>query len=73
MKRPDIIQGGRAELERELLEAMFTPGGEPLTDELKARLARRGYRKLRLVPNEADQSPPETGGSPSGPGNAGCS
>jgi hypothetical protein len=68
MKRPDIIQGGRAELERELLEAIFTPGAEPLTDELKARLAPRGYRRLRLVPDEACQSPPETGGSPTGSG-----
>jgi hypothetical protein len=57
MKRPDIIQGRRAELERELLEAMFTPGGEPLAEELKARLAPQGRRKLRLVPDEACQSP----------------
>lgn len=71
MKRPDIIQGGRAELERELLEAVFTPGTEPLAEELKARLTRRGYGKLRLVPNEAHQSPPETDGSPSGPGKVG--
>jgi hypothetical protein len=50
---------------------MFTPGAEPLADELKARLAPRGHRKLRLVPDEACQSPPETGGSPSGPGKVG--
>ena len=36
MKRPDIIQGGRAEFERELLEAMFTPGAEPLTGAFAA-------------------------------------
>ena len=72
MKRPDIIQGGRAELERELLEAMFTPGAEPLADELKVRLAPRGYRRLHLVPDEACQSPPENGDSPSGSGKAGC-
>ena len=71
MKRPDIIQGGRAELERELLEAMFTPGAEPLVDTLKVRLARRDNRKLRLVPDRACQSPPETGGSPSDPGKVG--
>lgn len=52
MKRPDIIQGGRAELERELLEAIFTPGAESLADTLKARLAPRGYRRLHLVPDE---------------------
>ncbi len=68
MKRPDIIQGGRAELERELLDAIFTPGAEPLADELKARLTRRGNRKLRLVPEKVRQSPPETGGSSSGSG-----
>lgn len=73
MKRPDIIQGGRAELERDLLEAVFTPGGEPLADELKVRLAPRSFRKLRLVPDEACQSPSETGGSPSGSGKAGHS
>ena len=73
MKRPDIIQGGRAELERELLEAIFTPGAKPLAEELKARLARRGYLKLRLVSDEACQSPPENGDSPSGSGKAGCS
>jgi hypothetical protein len=71
MKRPDIIQGGRAELERELLEAMFTPGAEPLADTLKVRLARRGYRKLRLVPDDTCKSPPETGGNPTGSGKAG--
>jgi hypothetical protein len=70
MKRPDIIQGGRAELERELLEAMFTPGAEPLADELKIRLAPRGFRRLRLVPVQACQSPPENGDSPSGSGKA---
>jgi len=36
MKRPDIIQGGRAEFERELLEAMFTLGAEPLTGAFAA-------------------------------------
>jgi hypothetical protein len=70
MKRPDIIQGRRAELERELLEAMFMPGGEPLADELKARLAPWGRRKLRLVPERVHQSPPETDGSPSDFGKA---
>lgn len=68
MKRLDIIQGGRAELERELLETIFTPGAEPLAEELKTRLTRRGYLKLRLVSDEAYQSLPETGGSPSGSG-----
>lgn len=71
MKRPDIIQGGRAELERELLEAIFTPGGEPLAEELKARLTRRDYLKLRLVSDEAYQSASETGGNPSGSGKTG--
>lgn len=71
MKRPDIIQGGRAELERELLEAVFTRGAEPLADELKARLARRSFRKLRLVPDGACQSPSETGGNSSGSDKAG--
>lgn len=42
MKYPDIIQDGRAELERTLLEAMFTLGAEPLA----------GLSQLHLVPDK---------------------
>jgi hypothetical protein len=49
MKHRNIIQGGRADLERELLEALFTPGAEPRVHDLKTRLAPRGQGKLRLV------------------------
>lgn len=44
-----IIQGGRADLERELLEALFMPGAEPRVHDLKTRLVPRGQGKLRLV------------------------
>lgn len=49
MRRRNIIQGGRADLELELLKAMFTPGGECRVREIEARLAPRGRGKLRLV------------------------
>ncbi len=67
MRHRNIIQGGRADLERELLEALFTPGAEPRAHELKARLAHRGQGKLRLIsdrtrerasPNTAANSDP---------------
>lgn len=65
MKRPDIIQGGRADLERELLEALFTPGAEPRAHELKTRLVPRGQGKLRLVVGGTREHPsPETGINP---------
>jgi hypothetical protein len=49
MKQRNIIQGGRAELERELLEALFTPGAEASVHDLKTRLVPRGQDKLHLV------------------------
>jgi hypothetical protein len=49
MKHRTIIQGGRADLERELLEALFTPGAEASVHDLKTRLVPRGQGKLRLV------------------------
>lgn len=49
MKHRNIIQGGRADLERELLEALFTPGAGIRAHDLKTRLAPRGQGKLRLV------------------------
>ena len=52
MKQRNIIQGGRAELERELLEALFTPGAEASVHDLKTRLVPRGQGKLRLVSDQ---------------------
>lgn len=52
MRHRDIIQGGRADLERELLEALFTPGAEPRVHDLKTRLVPRGQGKLRLVSDQ---------------------
>lgn len=54
MRHRNIIQGGRADLERELLEALFTPGAEPRVRDLEIRLARR-QGKLRLVVDETRQ------------------
>lgn len=48
----DIIEGGRAELELELLKAMFTPGAESRAHELKTHLVPRGQGKLRLVSDQ---------------------
>jgi hypothetical protein len=42
-----VLNGGRAALEREVLEALFTPEAETRVQDLKARLARRG--RIRLV------------------------
>lgn len=61
MRHRNIIQGGRADLERELLQALFTPGVEPRVRDLKTRLARR-QGKLRLVVDEArEHASPEIG------------
>lgn len=49
MRYRETIQGGRADLELELLKAMFTPGGEHRVREIEARLTPRGRGKLRLV------------------------
>jgi hypothetical protein len=49
MKHRNICQGGRANLERELLKALFTPGAEHQAHELKTRLMPRSQGKLRLV------------------------
>jgi hypothetical protein len=49
MRHQNIIQGGRADLERELLEALFTPGAEPRAHKLKTRLMPRGQGMLRLA------------------------
>ncbi len=65
MRHRNIIQGGRADLERELLEALFTPGAEPRAHELKTRLVRRGQGKLCLVADRArERIPPEMGANP---------
>jgi hypothetical protein len=57
----DIIEGGRAALELELLKAMFTPGAEPRVRDLEIRLARR-QGKLRLVSDGTrEHASPETG------------
>lgn len=65
MRHRDIIQGGRADLERELLEALFAPGAEPRVHDLKTRLATRGQGKLRLVADGVrERSPPEMGANP---------
>ena len=61
MKHHEIIQGGRADLELELLKAMFTPGGEHRVREIETRLAPRGRAKLRLVSNVTrERVSPET-------------
>lgn len=61
MRHRDIVQGGRADLELELLKAMFTPGGEHRVREIKARLAPRGRGKLRLVSDVTrDRASPDT-------------
>lgn len=57
-----IIQGGRAKLERKLLEALFVPGAELRVHDLKTRLAPRGQGKLRLVRDRACEcASPDTG------------
>ena len=64
MRDWDIIEGGRLELELELLKAMFTPGAESRVRNLGTRLARR-QGKLRLVVEEArGDAPPDTDPSP---------
>jgi hypothetical protein len=61
MRHRNIIQGGRADLERELLEALFTPGAEASVHDLKTRLVPRGQRKLRLVSDQTrEHALPET-------------
>lgn len=67
MRHRNIIQGGRADLEQELLEALFTPGAEPRTHELKARLAPRGQGKLRLVSDRTRERASSETGTNSGP------
>ncbi len=44
-----VINGQRADLERELLEAIFTPDAEQRAEILKTRLKRRGMGRLRVV------------------------
>jgi hypothetical protein len=62
MRHHETIQGGRADLERKLLEALFTPGAEPQVCEIKARLAPRSRGKLRLVSDVTrERASPETG------------
>ncbi len=63
----DIIEGGRAALELELLKAMFTPGAEPRVHDLKTRLVPRGQGKLRLVVDEAREHASSKIGSHSDP------
>ena len=50
MKRPQIINGGRATLEQELLEALFQPDKRDRVEALKMQLARRGRDRIKLVP-----------------------
>lgn len=64
MRHRNIIQGSRADLERELLEAMFTSGAEPRAHELKTRLVPRGQGKLRLVSDRTREYVSETGINP---------
>ncbi len=65
MKQRNIIQGGRADLERELLEALFTPGAEASVHELKTRLVPRSQGKLRLVTDRTHEyASPETDANP---------
>lgn len=45
----DVIQGQRANLERELLKAMLTHGAERKAESLKTQLDRRGIGKLKIV------------------------
>lgn len=62
MRHRDIIQGGRADLERELLEALFTPGAEPRVHDLKTRLVTRSQSKLHLVLDRTrEHASPEMG------------
>ena len=62
MRHRNIIQGGRADLERELLEALFTPGAETRAHDLKTRLVPRGQDKLRLVGDRTREcASPEAG------------
>jgi hypothetical protein len=62
MRHRETIQGGRADLELELLKAMFTPSGEQRVREIEARLASRGRGKLRLVSDVTrDRASRETG------------
>lgn len=49
----NLVKGNRADLESELLEAIFTPGAEQQAERLKARLERRGHGKLRVVSDPA--------------------
>ncbi|BAV33396.1 hypothetical protein SCL_1082 [Sulfuricaulis limicola] len=65
MRHRNIIQGGRADLERELLEALFTPGAEVSVHDLKTRLVPRGQGKLRLVTDRTHEyASPVTGENP---------
>ena len=58
----DIIEGGRAALELELLKAMFTPGAEPRVRDLETRLVPRGRDKLHLVSDRTrEHASPEMG------------
>jgi hypothetical protein len=67
MRHRNIIQGGRADLERELLEALFTSGAETRAHELKARLAARGQGKFRVVSNRTRERASSETGANSGP------
>lgn len=65
MRHRNIIQGSRADLERELLEALFTPGAEPRVHDLKTRLVPRGQGKLRLISDRTrERASSETGVNP---------
>jgi hypothetical protein len=61
MAKLKIINGGRRELEYQLLAAMFTPGGNANVETLRLRLARRGGGQIRAVgATPAPGSPPRT-------------
>ncbi len=58
----NLLEGKRADLERELLEAMFTPGADQRVEALKMRLERRGHGQLRIVSDLAARpAEPEEG------------
>lgn len=57
MKRPSVINGGRAALERELLEALFTNVEADRAEKLKMRLAPRGCSRMKLVCDRTPHPP----------------
>ena len=54
--RLEVLEGGRASLEREIVTALFTPDGVPQARRLLARLKHRG--RLRGVTATDPPEPP---------------